>query len=124
MKVTAQQFREMKTPGKNKYSAQRVCVQGIWFDSKRESNHWLLLRQMEKSGEITALRRQVKIPLEGRDGPLLTRTGKHMRITVDFSYIVTATGATVYEDAKGMPTRDFEVRQAVAKAMGIEVVEV
>jgi hypothetical protein len=31
--------------------------------------------------------------------------------------------ATVYEDAKGHPTRDYEVRRAVAQAMGIEVIE-
>lgn len=123
-RMTAAQFRSRKPEGSNKYNAQRVCVQGINFDSKREANRYLVLRQMLAAGEIAALRLQVKVPLFGRDGPLLTRTGKHMRITVDFSYIVTATGATIYEDAKGKPTRDYEVRRAVAAAQGIKVVEV
>jgi hypothetical protein len=38
---------------------------------------------------------------------------------VDFYYI--EDGAEVYEDSKGTWTRDFEVRYAVAIAMGINL---
>lgn len=109
---------------RSKYGAQRMDVDGIAFDARKEARRYQHLRLLEKAGEIADLQLQVVIPLVGRDGPLLTRTGRSMRITLDFAYREVATGRTVYEDAKGMPTRDYEVRRAVAAAQGIEVVEV
>lgn len=124
-RVSAAAFRAGQAArGGNKYSAQRATVGGIKFDSKREANRWLVLNQMEKDGEISDLRRQVVVALQGRDGPVLTRTGRQMRITVDFTYIDARTGQTVYEDAKGVATRDYEVRRGVAAAQGVEIVEV
>lgn len=126
-RMTAAQFRAEGGRARNKYGAERATVDGIAFDSKREANRWLYLRNMERAGEITDLRRQVPIELQGRDGPLLTRTGRKMRITVDFAYVDLregpAQGLTIYEDAKGAPTRDYEVRKAVAAAQGVEVIE-
>lgn len=109
--------------GYRKFRNQTATVCGRRFDSKREANRYLVLRQMERDGEIADLQCQVPLMLEGRNGPLRTRTGRQMRLTVDFSYTDRKTGLTVYEDAKGTPTRDYEVRRAVAQAMGIEVVE-
>lgn len=108
----------------NKFGAIPTEVDGIRFDSLKEARRWGELRLMEKAGEIRNLRRQVALPLEGRDGPLKTRTGRAMRLTVDFVYEDRRTGwATVYEDSKGKPTRDYEVRRAVAQAMGLEITE-
>lgn len=108
----------------NKYSAQRIEVDGIPFDSEREARRWHFLRLRQKAGEIRDLDRQVVLILHGKDDVLRTRTGRPMRITIDFSYVETATGTRIYEDAKGMPTRDYEVRRAVAAAQGVEIVEV
>jgi hypothetical protein len=108
----------------NKFGAVSTVVDGIRFDSLREARRWAELVLMQKGGEIRNLKRQVKIPLQGRDGPLKTRTGRQMKMTVDFTYEDRRLNwAEVYEDAKGTPTRDYEVRRAVAQAMGIEVKE-
>jgi len=108
----------------NKFGAIPTTVDGIQFASMKEARRWGELRLMEQAGEIRNLQRQVPVPLEGRDGPLKTRSGRVMRLTVDFVYEDSRLGwATVYEDAKGKPTRDYEVRRAVAQAMGIEVIE-
>ena len=109
---------------RQKYNAKRQTIDGITFDSKKEARRYQELMLLERAGEICDLRRQVVVKLEGRDGPLLTRTGRKMKITVDFAYTDIKTGLTVYEDAKGMPTRDYEVRRAVAAAQGVDVVEV
>ena len=111
-------------PKGNKFSAQRIEVDDISFDSKKEARRWGELKLLERAGKIIELRRQVVIPLVGRDGPLLARKGRQMRITVDFGYVEVASGLTVYEDAKGLPTRDYEVRRSVAVAQGVEIVEV
>lgn len=114
----------MSARGFRKFGNVPQVVDGIRFDSLREARRWSELRLMERAGEISNLRRQVPIMLEGRDGPLLTRTGRKMRLTVDFTYTDNRTGLTVHEDAKGVATRDYEVRKSVAQAMGIAVVEV
>ncbi|RYH04112.1 DUF1064 domain-containing protein [Salipiger sp. IMCC34102] len=111
-------------PAGSKYRAQPVTVDGIRFDSKHEAKRWAQLKLLEKGGAIRDLERQVPLMLEGRNGPLLTRTGRGMRLTVDFRYFDVALGLTVWEDAKGMPTPDYEVRRAVAAAQGVPVVEV
>jgi len=124
-RMSAAQLRQMQEqPKAQKYGAQRTTVDGITFDSKKEAKRWGELKLLEQAGEIIELRRQVVVPLVGRDGPLWARKGRQMRITVDFGYVEVATGLTVYEDAKGLPTRDYEVRRAVAAAQGVEVVEV
>lgn len=128
MRMSAKQYRQAKDRANNKFGAEKITVDGIKFDSKREANRWLGLRLLERAGQITDLRRQVPIMLEGRDGPVLTRKGRQMRLTVDFAYVdlrdEATSGVTVFEDAKGMPTRDYEVRRAVAAAQGVHVVEV
>jgi len=109
----------------SKYKAKRTTTpDGITHDSKKEAARWGELLLLEHAGEIRDLKRQVVIPLIGRDGPMKTRTGRAMRITVDFTYEDRRLNwALVYEDSKGMPTRDYEVRRAVAGAMGIEIKE-
>ena len=107
--------------GKNKYGAKKVVLDGITFDSQKEARRWSELKLLEKAGEITDLRRQVVIKLMGQHRPLYTRSGRQMRITVDFAYI--EGGQQVYEDSKGVPTRDYEVRKAVAEAMGYSIRE-
>lgn len=114
----------MGRKGFRKFGNIPVVFDGIRFDSQREMGRYVELKHLEKCGVISHLKLQVPIMLEGRDGPLLTRTGRKMRLTVDFTYTDTVTGLTIFEDAKGKPTRDYEVRKAVAGAMGIAVVEV
>jgi len=109
---------------KHKYNAKPTIVDGIKFPSKKEATRWGELQLLQRAGEIKDLKRQTVILLEGRDGPLKTRTGRAMRMTVDFTYKDKRLGwATVFEDSKGVATRDYEVRKAVAAAMGIEVIE-
>lgn len=109
-------------PSRNKYGAKKEVVRGIKFDSKKEASRWMELQLLERAGEISDLKRQVKVELIGQHRPLYTRTGRNMKLTFDFSYI--EDGLNIYEDAKGYPTRDYEVRVAVARAMGLKVKEV
>ena len=128
-RVTAKQFKAMRPDGAaNKYGAEKVTVDGIRFDSKREANRWIYLKSLERDGKITDLRRQVPIHLFGRDGPLLTPAGRPMRYVADFRYVdlsdEATAGLTVFEDAKGHPTKDYLIKKAVAAAQGVEIVEV
>ncbi len=104
---------------RNKYGAKKTQVGEVTFDSKKEAQRFMELQLLERAGEITDLRRQVKIDLIGQYRPMYTRTGRKMRLTADFFYV--ENGEEVYEDCKGMWTRDFEVRYAVAIAMGLNL---
>ncbi|GHE88427.1 hypothetical protein GCM10016455_05700 [Aliiroseovarius zhejiangensis] len=125
-RMTAAQVQQelASVPSKNKYGARRTTVDGITFDSDREARRYCELRVLAKAGKIRDLKLQVPIMLEGQCGPVKSRTGRQMRLTVDFSYVDADTGLRVFEDAKGKPTRDYEVRRGVAAAQGVEVVEV
>jgi hypothetical protein len=106
----------------SKFKAVRTTVDGIKFASKKEAARYSQLLMLQRAGEIRCLERQVPIMLWGRDGPIKTSSGRHMRLTVDFAYEDKRLNwALVYEDAKGARTRDFDVRVAVAAAMGIPV---
>jgi len=118
MKMRPKHFRKAS---RNKYGAKKTIIGHIRFDSKKEAHRFMELQLLKRAGEISDLRRQVKVELLGQYRPLYTRTGRKMKLTFDFAYI--EDGVQVYEDAKGYPTRDYEVRVAVARAMGLEVKE-
>jgi hypothetical protein len=108
----------------SKYRAKPETVDGHKFPSKREAYRYRQLLLLQRAGEIRNLELQVPIMLEGQKGPIRSRTGRQMRITVDFAYEDKRLGwALVYEDSKGMATRDYEVRKAVAEAMGYTIKE-
>lgn len=121
-KIPAAEFR--KREGRVK-GAKAMTVDGIRFHSRKEARRWQVLRLREQAGEISQLERQVKIPLDGRDGPIMTDAGKQQRVYVaDFRYLDWClNGAVVIEDAKGWRTDTYRIKRAILAAMGIEVVE-
>lgn len=105
----------------NKYRAEKMVVDGIKFDSKKEARRWSELKLLEKAGEIANLERQVKIPLFGRDGPIMTNSGKSQRSYVaDFRYVDWGlNGVVVIEDSKGMETPEFKLKKAILEAQNV-----
>lgn len=77
----------------SKYRAKRCDVDGETFDSKLEARRWVQLRTMERSGQIEALRRQVRYPL-------MVGAIKLGDYIADFAYL--RDGVQVIEDAKGV----------------------
>lgn len=96
----------------NKYHAEKITIDGETFDSRKEARRWQDLRLLEKAGEISDLRRQVKYTLipSQREAPIVTKTGrikpgklieKEVSYVADFVYQDTHTGDTIVEDVKG-----------------------
>jgi hypothetical protein len=108
-----------------KYRAKAVVIDGHRFPSLKEAERYRQLLLLQRTGEIRNLELQVPIMLEGQSGPVRSAKGRQMRLTVDFAYEDKRLGwALVYEEAKGMATRDYVVRKAVAEAMGLTIREV
>ena len=110
----------MKT--KNKYGNRKTTVYGITFDSKRESQRYLVLRDMQKRGEISDLRLQIPYEII----PSVTICGKKQRaIKYIADFVYTKNGECVVEDSKGYRTREYGIKRRLMKLVHeIEIVEV
>ena len=107
-----------KKARKNKYRAMRTVVDGFKFHSKKEAMRWVVLRQMERNGEISDLERQPKFKLYAH------RAGEYReccKYIADFRY--RRNGQTIVEDVKGMDTRLSKLKRTwLFLQEGIEVV--
>lgn len=94
---------------KNKYHAKRCECDGEVFDSLKEMHRYQKLKLLERAGEISNLRRQVKyilIPSQRIDGKVVERECSYK---ADFVY--EENGQTVVEDAKGYRTEVYRIKR-------------
>ena len=103
--MTAEEYRqnilgERKPAQKeNKYHAQKTEVDGIKFDSKKESRDWQQLCMLEASGGISNLRRQVQFELQPK---FTNNKGEHVRaINYVADFVYEKGGKTYVQDSKG-----------------------
>jgi len=78
--------------------AREIGIRGIVFASAREAMRWKDLRQRERAGVISDLRRQVPFDLHREDVVLAIWVA-------DFTY--QEDGQSIVEDAKGYRTREY-----------------
>lgn len=114
----------MKRP--NKYRAKPCVIDGIRFASQREGKRYVYLKQIERLGEITALRCHPKFDLLAWTGglPLPRKIGVY---TGDFEYFIPQTGELVLEDVKAPPSRTeaYQLRKKIFEAnTGRKITEV
>ena len=84
----------------NKYGNRKIRLpDGTVYDSKKEYSRHMMLMLLEKAGEISHLRRQVKYELiPKQDGE------RAVYYVADFVYTDNRTGDWVVEDCKGFKT--------------------
>lgn len=103
----------------SKYHAQPVVVDGIRFDSKRETARWSQLVLLQRAGEISDLRRQVPFVLIPKSD-----NGREIVYKADFVYR-DKSGAEIVEDAKGVRTDVYRLKKRLmAEKYGIIIREV
>lgn len=110
---------------RRKYGNKKVTIGGMVFDSKKEAKRFEELFLMEKAGEISGLRRQVKYVLipeqrefldeiytrgekkgENKPGRLLERECTYI---ADFVYY--KDGEVIVEDTKGFRTKEYIIKR-------------
>lgn len=105
---------------KNKYFNRKIHRNGEDFDSQREYKRYCDLLLLQRAGEISDLRRQVKfvlIPSQREPDTIGSRGGvkkgkiveRECSYVADFVY--TENGETVVEDAKGMRTKEYVIKR-------------
>ena len=98
----------------NKYSARKTYSNlcGRIFDSKAEARRGEELALLEKAGEISDLQYQV---------PFQLCLKPNIKIKIDFAY--QQDGKQIFEDVKGLMTREARIKLAWLKQQqGIDVV--
>lgn len=119
-----------------KYKNQKVEVDGLVFDSKKEARRYQELKLAEKAGAIGDLKRQVRFELipaqrePDQRGPKGgTIKGKiierKVEYVADFVYTDLQDGKTVVEDTKGLRTPEYIIkRKLLLWIHGIKIREV
>jgi len=121
---------------KNKYHARKVTICGIDFDSKKEGMRYLLLKDMERTGEISNLRLQVPfelLPAIYRDEVVHLKTKdkierrlvqRAVTYVADFVY-TDKDGKEHVEDTKGLRLPEYILKKKMMLALkGIEIIEI
>ncbi len=107
-------------PKPHKFGAVRTASRdGISHPSGKQARRWDELLLLARGGVISSLQREVTIPLLGRDGPLVSPSGRKLSYRADFVYV--EKGETVYEDAKGYETPEFKLKRAILAAQGVRL---
>lgn len=90
----------------NKYSNQKITIDGITYDSKKEARRHRELLLLERAGKITNLERQVKFELiPKQDGE------RACTYVADFVYRNADNGKTIVEDCKGYKTEVYRIKK-------------
>ena len=94
-----------KAAKRNKFNAQKVEMDGMTFDSKKEHKRYIELKAMQQRGEIFGLQHHTKfelapkVKIEGEK-----RAKPALRYFADFTYYI-ITGEYIVEDVKSAVTR-------------------
>ena len=110
--------------GKSKYNNRKITYQGLTFDSKKEFEYYLILKDKEKRGLVFNIKRQVPLEIQ----PAFTdKTGvKHRAIIykADFVYTDRLTGTERYIDVKGFKTEVYKLKKKLLAYKNIIIEEV
>lgn len=107
----------------SKYHNTKVEWNGIKFDSIKEYNRYFELKLMAKTGDITALNRQVSFCLIPAYKLSNGKVERAVEYIADFTY-VTKDGRYIVEDVKGYRTKEYKLkRKMMLDQWGIEILE-
>ena len=94
-----------KAAKRNKFNAQKVEMDGMTFDSKKEHKRYIELKSMQQRGEIFGLEHHTKFELAPKtklEGE--KRAKPALRYFADFTYYMIS-GEYIVEDVKSAATR-------------------
>lgn len=111
---------------KAKYHNNKIHIDGEIFDSRKEYNRWVQLKELQDRHVIQGLCRQIKYELIPKqvdeNGKMIERPVYYV---ADFGYVDNRTGKFVVEDTKGYRTRDYIIKRKLMLYMcNLRVVEV
>lgn len=107
---------------KNKYKNIKVEYDGITFDSKKERDHYIYLKNLEMAGEIKDLRTQIRFELQPKY-KINKKRVQAISYIADFIYL--KNGNYIVEDTKGYRTQIYKIKKKMFEyKYKIEITEV
>jgi hypothetical protein len=119
-----------KTPGltstkRSKFGNKRVVMDGVTHPSKKQGMRWILLRQMERDGQIRDLKREVKYELVVNGMKVCTYIADHVYEVPAVDCCPRIVWEPVVEDVKGFKTATYNLKKKLMKAVhNIDIREV
>ncbi len=117
-----------KAAKRNKFNAQKIGLDGMTFDSKKEHKRYIELKAMQQRGEIFGLEHHTKFELAPKtklEGE--KRAKPALRYFADFTYYNTR-GEYIVEDVKSAVTRKLASyrtkKHLMSTVLGISITEV
>ena len=109
---------------RTKYFSKKVEVDGIKFDSKREANYYIKLKELENEGKIKDLELQKNYLLQEKF-KLGNKTRREITYRADFTYVTTEDDKLHVVDVKGYRTEVYRLKKKLFEyKYGIELEEV
>ena len=117
-----------------KFRNKKITTDEGVFDSKFEYDYWIILKERQKRGEISDLKRQVSFELIPRQSAMVevqlkTKTKlkevfyEHpVYYIADFVY--TENGEQVIADTKGAKTADYVIKRKLMRWRGTPITEI
>lgn len=106
-----------RQPKPRKYRNEREQVDGVWFDSRKESRHYRALLTLQRAGVITRIEIQPTYPL-AVNGEKVATYRADFRITFP-------DGRSEVQDVKGVRTPVYRLKKRLMKAIyNIEIIEI
>lgn len=93
----------------SKYNNKRTFYDGQWFDSELEKNYYVYYKQLERSGQIRNLRRQVKFVLQEKFEDSGEKFSE-IAYKADFVFEEAPEWKQVASDPKGVRTAVFNLK--------------
>jgi hypothetical protein len=133
--LSAAEYRALRRGRGNKYRARKRVLDGIRFDSIRESERYRELALLQKAGRIRELKihPQYTLAVHGEVVSVYAADFEYIEATHDAEACPTPQyhaehGKLVVEDVKSRPTasrQDYRIKKALMRALyGIEIKEV
>lgn len=111
----------------SKFFSKKVEIEGIMFDSKKEGQKYLELKELEKKGIIKDLELQKEYILQDKF-KINGKTRREIRYKTDFTFITTKDGVFHAIDVKSPYTAKDKVyrikKKLFEKRYGIELEEI
>lgn len=106
----------------SKYKNEKIMYQGEEFDSKKEFEYYLILKDREKRKEITQLSRQVPFEIQP---DFVTPEGKKIRAILYYAdFVYYENGIMHIIDVKGFRTEVYKLKKKLLAYQGYYIEEV
>ena len=95
---------------RTKYFSKKVEIDGIKFDSKREANYYIKLKELKKEGKIKDLELQKNYLLQEKF-KIGNKTRREICYRADFTYVTTEDDKLHVVDVKGFRTEVYRLKK-------------